>query len=88
MKKSPEEVLACLLPVRVQDVTVALPLLHTQRPTVPGTTLGRYSEISSDTSIFPQFKLTCVYLDIIELELYPARLPHFATLALQSVCAS
>lgn len=39
-------------------------------------------------SIFPEFKLTGVYLDIIELELYPARLPHFATLPLQSVCES
>lgn len=38
-------------------------------------------------SIFPEFKLTGVYLDIIELELYPPRLPHLATLPLQSVCA-
>ncbi len=37
-------------------------------------------------SIFSEFRLTGVYLDIIELELYPARLPHLATLPLQSVC--
>lgn len=47
-----------------------------------GRTLAKISRISSDTSIFPEFRLTGVYPDIIELELKPACLPHSATLSL------